>query len=301
MTGIPNANDGKGGAPRLRIGMSLLTLTGLPEWSIGPKGELADRLAQVREARVEAVQAHMPDIVRAIQDAGLVATALARVDKPEDALVVARRGKSWGCDCTTLHVGTGFESDDEAFALIDAIVDASIAENYPLFVETHRATAAQDMKRTLDLIQRVPEVRFNGDFSHWYTGGEMTYGSVDAKLDRLQPAIRRTRFLHGRISTPGCIQIPVRDGEQEAHVSVFRKFWSRSFAGFLASARPGDVMGFYPELLPASYHYARLMRTASGTLSEESDRWGEALALIDIARVCWNAALDAPKSPTTEI
>jgi hypothetical protein len=285
-----NVNDGSRGTPRLRIGISLSTVTELPEWSTGPKGQLVERLVAIREAGIEAAQAHLPDLMRAIQSAGLVATAIARVDKPEDARVVARRSKDWGCDCTTLHVGTGFESDDEAIALLSAIVDASTVERHPLFVETHRATVTQDMKRTLDMVARLPELRFNGDFSHWYTGQEMTYGVLDHKLDRLQPVLQRTRFLHGRISSPGCIQIPVRDGGQQAHIDAFRRFWSQSFAGFLAHAQPGDVMGFYPELLPPSYHYARLIRSASGELTEESDRWAEALALIGIARECWSSA-----------
>jgi hypothetical protein len=287
---IANVNDSSRGAPRLRIGISLSTLMGLPEWSTAPKGELIERLVAVRAAGIEAAQAHMPDLMRAIQGAGLIATAIARVDKPEDARVVARRGKDWGCDCTTLHVGTGFERDDESLALMSAIIDASAAEGHPMFVETHRATATQDMKRTLDLVARLPELRFNGDFSHWYTGAEMTYGVIDQKLDRLQPVLQRTRFLHGRISSPGCIQIPVRDPGQEMHVDVFRQLWSRSFTGFLAQAQSGDVMGFYPELLPPSYHYARVVRNASGEWTEESDRWAEALALIDIARACWNDA-----------
>jgi len=267
--------------------MNLLTLVDLPAWSSGPKGTWPEILAQLRERGIEAVQAHLPDIVRAIQDAGLVATALARVDVVQDARVVAKRGKDWGCDCTTLHVGTGFESDAEARALMEAIVDASAAEGHALFVETHRATALQDMKRTQDLLAWVPELRFNGDFSHWYTGAEMTYGSVDEKLDRLAPVLERTRFIHGRVSTPGCIQIPVRRSGQEAHVAVFRKLWTSCFAGFLEQAQPGEVMGFYPELLPASYHYARLLPSPTGELREESDRWDEALCLADIARECW--------------
>jgi hypothetical protein len=115
----------------------------------------------------------------------------------------------------------------------------------------------------------------------------MTYGSVDEKLDRLAPVLERTRFIHGRVSTPGCIQIPVRRSGQEVHVAVFRKLWTRCFAGFIEQAQPGEVMGFYPELLPASYHYARLLPSPTGELREESDRWDEALCLADIARECW--------------
>jgi hypothetical protein len=287
MLTIANTNDGSGRGPRLRIGLNLLTVTALPAWSQGPKGEPLEMLVAAREAGFEAVQTRDPEMAR---KAGLVPTALMRVDKPEDAKRVAASGSDNGYDCTTLHVGTGFESDGEARELMEAIIEASAALRHPMFVETHRATVTQDMKRTLDLAAACPGLRFNGDFSHWYTGSEMTYGDIDAKITRLKPVFERTRFLHGRVSDPGCIQIPVRDGSQQKHVDRFCRFWTASFSGFLESAAPGDYFGFYPELLPASYHYARLVRDEAGEMTEETDRWTEALHLVGIARDCWAQA-----------
>ena len=109
----------------------------------------------------------------------------------------------------------------------------------------------------LDLVERVPTMRFNGDFSHWYTGAEMTYGDLAAKIERLSPVLARTRFLHGRVSDPGCAQVAIGGGANAQHLAVFRDFWTRAFRGFLAEAAPGDVIGFYPELLSPAFHYAR--------------------------------------------
>lgn len=292
MTQVPNFSCGGGDPPRLLVGISLVTLLSPPAWSRSPKGGLAEMLEGVKAAGYEAVQCRDPQAAR---DAGLVPTAIGRVDRPQDAREQARRCKGEGYNGLTLHVGTGFEADDEVARLAEAIVEASVAEAFPVYVETHRATITQDMKRTLDLVERVPEVRFNGDFSHWYTGQEMTYGDLDAKLERLRPVTDRTRFLHGRVSSPGCIQVGVRDGSQEAHLDVFRRFWIRSFEGFLAEAAPGEVFGFYPELLPPSYHYARLIPGPDGEPREEADRWEEALALVAVARDCWRQATEAPR------
>jgi hypothetical protein len=284
---IPNTNDASGRAPRLRIGLSLITLLQLPPWSAGPRGSTSEVLAALKDAGFEAVQTRDAAAAHA---AGLVPTAAARVDAPADALRVARHGLDQGYDCTTLHVGTGFESDDEARALMEAILDASARTGHPLLVETHRATVTQDMKRTLDLAAAFPELRFNGDFAHWYTGLEMTYGDLEMKLARMAPVLERTRFLHGRVSDPGCIQIPPGAEASAKHVAFFRRMWTASLKGFLASAAPGDVFGFYPELLPASLCYARQVPDTSGALTEESDRWLDALALVRIARQCWAEA-----------
>ena len=287
MARVPNMSGETGQPPRLLVGISLVTLLSPPAWSKTPRGDAAAVLAGVKAAGYEAVQGRDPHPARA---AGLVPTAIGRLDRPGDARELARTHKDAGCNALTLHVGTGFETDDEAVRLAEAIVEASDAEGLPIYLETHRATMTQDMKRTLDLAARVPELRFNGDFSHWYTGAEMTYGDLAAKLERLRPVTDRTRFLHGRISSPGAIQVSAHGGTQTEHLDVFRTLWTRCFEGFLASAEPGDVFGFYPELLPASFHYARLIPGADGEPTEEADRWEEALFLVDVARACWRDA-----------
>ena len=294
MTAVRNTNDGSDGAPRLLVGLNALTLMGLPEHSTGPKGSPREVLDQVKAAGYEAIQTRDPATAR---DAGLIPAALARVDRASDAREVAIRDRDAGYHCTTMHVGTGFESDAEATALAEAIVEASLAEDYPLYVETHRATLTQDMRRTLDLVDRVPALRFNGDFSHWYTGAEMTYGDLPAKIERLAPVLARTRFLHGRVSDPGCVQVAVGGGANAQHVAVFRDFWTRAFRGFLAEAGPGDVIGFYPELLSPAFHYARQIPDGHGGLREETDRWTEALDLVAIARDCWTQALQPEPAP----
>lgn len=287
MAGIRNMSDGGAGAPRLLVGLNLVTLMSLPAWSKAPQGDPARVLESLKAAGYEAVQGRDPQSALA---AGLAPAAIFRLDRPQDALDLARRFKAVGANALTLHVGTGFESDAEMTALARAIVEASEAEAFPIYVETHRATMTQDMRRTLDLVERVPALRFNGDFSHWYTGAEMTYGDLAAKLERLRPITDRTRFLHGRVSSSGAIQVPVRDGANDAHLEVFKTLWTRCFEGFLASAKPGDLFGFYPELLPASLGYARLIPDGEGGLREEADRWEEALFLCEVARECWAAA-----------
>jgi hypothetical protein len=291
---VRNTTDGGRDPPRLLIGLNALTLMGLPEDSRGPKGSPREVMDRVRAAGYEAIQTRDPATAR---DAGLLPAALGRVDQVADARHVAVRDRDAGYHCTTLHVGTGFESDDEMTALAEATVEASLAEDHPLYVETHRATITQDMRRTLDLVQRVPALRFNGDFSHWYTGAEMTYGDLPAKIERLSPVLARTRFLHGRVSDPGCAQVAIGDGANAQHLAVFRDLWSRVFRAFLADAAPGDMIGFYPELLSPAFHYARQVPDGHGGLREETDRWVEALDLVAVARACWQDALQPEPAP----
>jgi hypothetical protein len=282
---VPNRNDGSGRAPRLRIEFNLGTLNELPEWSTGPKLDLPDLYEVLKTHGFEAIQGGDNEKARA---AGLDVTGFGWIGSADQTQQFARQWKDEGHTCVTLHVGNNFMPDDEMARIAEGIVAASSETGLPLFVETHRATMTQDVYRTLRLVERVPGLRFNGDFSHWYTGHEMNYGPVEEKLERMQPVLERTRYIHGRISSPGSIQVPIRDGSPE-YVAHFRTMWTRAFRGFLASAKPGDIFGFAPEILGPP-NYARLFRQTDGELREETDRWQEAQKMIEIAKECFAEA-----------
>jgi len=178
------------------------------------------------------------------------------------------------------------EDDTEGARLIEAVLTASLMHGIPMYVETHRATLFQDMQRTVKFIERFPELRFNGDFSHWYTGSEMVYGGFERKLAFIEPVIERVRFVHGRIGNPGCMQVAVGAEDQASYVQHFRQIWTRCFAAYLRDPAPQqEFIAFAAELLAPGIYYAR---TFGGV--EESDRWEQSLRLVGIARECFAAA-----------
>lgn len=273
--------------PGLRVYLNLMSLEDLPAWSASPRTREPERLlAAIGEAGYEGVQFIGP-VTPAEQAAcarlGLGKCGLGRVNQPDDALALARRFHQEELECATLHVGWGLEDDDEAARLIEAVLAAELATGVPLYVETHRATIFQDMWRTVRLVERFPELRFNGDFSHWYTGLEMVYGGFDRKVEFIGPVLERVRFLHGRIGSPGCIQVDIGDGDTAAqpYVAHFETLWKACFQGFRAAAAAGDRMLFVPELLSPRIYYGRLLAPGG---EEESDRWQQSLVLARLAR-----------------
>lgn len=288
LTATPNTRDGKNHAPRIKNFLSLGNVAELPDFSVGPKGDAEAILAEIKKAGYDGVQGGDPALVR---KHGLELAAGGRVNLPGEALPMAKKARDEGAVCQTLHVGWGLETDDEMNRLAEDILTASEKSGLPLYVETHRATMIQDMWRTVCLVKRFPELRFNGDFSHWYTGLEMVYGGFEKKLAFIKPVLERVRFIHGRIGDPGSMQVKVEGNEGETFVQHFRSLWTESFAGFLASAKPGDFMIFCPELLWAKNFYARLFPGPQGALVEETDRWKEALLYLKIARECFESVL----------
>jgi hypothetical protein len=286
---IKNTNDGTRNPPYLRVDLNMGTLAHLPDFSTGPRGSNETTHQAIKQAGFGGIQGGDAIICKAL---GLGYTGGGRVDKIGDAERIAREGMENGLGCTTLHVGTGFESDAEMDALVADIIAVSESTGHPLYIETHRATITQDIWRTVEMAKRFPDIRFNGDFSHWYTGHEIVYGDIEKKLEFMTPVLDRVRFLHGRIGSPGCMQVDIGDGKGRTYVEHFKEMWTRSFTGFLKTAAPGDYICFAPELLFPSIYYARVFPNALGELVEEGDRWQQALLYGEIARECFAAAKD---------
>ena len=267
--------------PRLLAYMNWLTLEGLQEPRQG-------WLRAIRDAGYEGVQFIEPTppkwVERAL-DLDLRVCGSGRVNKPGDAPRLAAEAQLLGLECLTLHVGWGHEEDDEAAHLIDAVLSASARYGIPLYVETHRATIFQDTWRTVNFVRRFPELRFNGDFSNWYTGLEFVYGDFEEKLGFIQPVMERTEFIHGRIGNPCVMQVDVGTFENALrlpYVQHFRTMWTQVFTAFIRNHPADGVFRFSPELLSARIFFAREING-----KEESDRWEQSLVLTRIARDCF--------------
>jgi len=258
----------------------------LPTWSSMPTGEA--RLPALKAAGYSGIQS---SDLKHFENQGFDFSHSGRVDQLVDADAIARLGRDKGYMCTTLHVGHGLETDLQACALIESILEAQNTYNYPLIIETHRATITQDARRTLDFVERFPELRFNADFSHWYTGQEMVYGDFDARIEALSPIFERIAYVHGRISSPGQIQIDVSDPFYAQSVQHFKLMWRLSCEGFINNAKAGDAFIFAPEVLPHIIHYGPSQADGKGGHEETSDRWQQCAQLLTIFKQCWADAL----------
>ena len=285
--GIKNTNDGSANLPFLRIDINYGTCDELPSFSIGPKGNDREKHAAIAKAGFGGIQDGNPELCK---EFNLQITAHARVNKVGDLEDLLPVWKSLNYNCATVHLGWGMESDLQMDELVNYIIQCSTRYNFPIYIETHRATITQDMYRTVEMVKRFPEIRFNADFSHWYTGQEMVYGGLENKLEFIEPVFDRVRFIHGRIGNPGSIQVDIDEAENLNYVMDFKKMWTKSFVGFLKTAQPGDYICFTIELLKSDIFYARTIKT-NHVIQEEGDRWQQALLYKDIIKECWEDAL----------
>lgn len=290
-------NDGSSHPPTLKVYMNLETLEGLRPGTVWPGLDGLSCLQHLLEDGFDGFQ--LAGDRPPIPDAPLPHCGMDRINAPDEADMVAAKHVARGDQCITVHVGWGLEDDNESFRLVEATLNASERYSIPIFIETHRATITQDVWRTVQITRRFPEVRFNGDFSHYYCGQELVYGDWSAKLAFMEPIFERIGFIHGRIASPGCMQVAIDTDldsrPRQAHGVVnflehFRTLWTRAMVGFLANSQIGDSLIFAPELLPGTHYYARMFLHSSGHLIEESDRYAQALLYKSLARSCFGDA-----------
>jgi len=290
---ICNVNDGSTNAPRLTLYGNAWGLLELPQRPSKQTWAFEVVLDKIREAGFEGMQADASS-ASVVRKHGLRFAASGRVNSPLDTDDVINHAADVGADAVTLHVGWGMETDAEMDAYAQSVLEAAQAHHMPVFIETHRATMVQDIYRTHCLLQRWPDLRFNGDFSHYYCGAEMTYQGFDITRSYLLPILQRVGFFHGRVSNAECIQVDAvdaGDGQTNAHGRDFLWMWETGATFWLKQAHQGDILPFAPELGPPSSGYS-LTYVRNGELAELSDRWAQTLVLARLAQQAFeNAAM----------
>ncbi len=282
MMGPPHINDGSGKPPRLVVYAHTWALLELPRRPSQRDWSFEEALERVIEAGFQGVQGE-PERAEQILKRGLRFAAGGRANTVVEVDALIDRSADASAECVTLHLGWGNEDDDGIDALVGAVLNASARRGLPAYIETHRATVVQDLWRTNRLIERIPEIRFNGDYSHYYCANEVPYRGFAGFRDQLGPVLERTCFFHGRVSNGQSMQVSIEDAENAGHLEHFKSLWRSAMAAWLRAARPGDLLPFVPELGPPSSGYAITHADSRGVRHELSDRWAAMLRLKRIA------------------
>jgi sugar phosphate isomerase/epimerase len=287
MTLPLNYKDGGSAPPRLRIQHSLWSLRKLPmnaptEWT------LDEKFSRVRAAGFEAVECWLSD-----SDEKEVTEALKRHDlrlvlghrpfKVEQTREVVERAVRLGADFVFAQPADAFTPLDDVVKLLAEGRKIAADSGIPFFVETHRNNYTENLPQTIALIERIPDIRFTADLSHFVVVGEF-YGWEDERAhERMMPVLERTAHMHGRIGNGEQVQVDVGDGSG-ATPQFFVRLWTIAMRHWLQQAKPGDVFPFASELGPPRY----AITLPDG--SEFSDRWEQSLVMKRLAEQAWKQA-----------
>lgn len=194
-----------------------------------------------------------------------------------------------GADFVNCHIMNNFVVGRAAETLIRDLIDEAKGYSIPFFVETHRGRVTQDLHRTVDYVNAIPDLRLTIDLSHYALAGEMEHISEQASelFDRL---LRRTSCIHGRISNGQQIQVDIGPNAEHPLVESYTNLWSKGMAYWLEQADPGDILPVLPELGPPNYAITSDSYIYGGQHRQEiSDRWQQALIIKNLFFKAWDA------------
>jgi hypothetical protein len=286
----PPINDHSENPPRLVVYAHTWALLELPRQPSSHGWSFEEAVEHVVEAGFEGIQGE-PERAAYVLGRGLRFAAGGRANTIAEVDALIGRSADQGAECVTLHLGWGNENDQNIDELVRAVLKAAERRSVPAYIETHRATAVQDLWRTNRLTERIPDIRFNGDYSHYYCANEVPYRGFAGFQEQLQPVLERTCFFHGRVSNGQSLQVSFEDNDRVGHLENFKTLWRSAMSHWLRAARPGDLLPFVPELGPPSSGYAITYADERGVCHELADRWAEMLLLKRIAEDLFSEVL----------
>jgi hypothetical protein len=167
---------------------------------------------------------------------------------------------------------------DAMVGVIRAWLGLADQEGVPIQFETHRGCITNDLFTTLQLLDRVPEMRLAADLSHYVLDREMDFPITPEMNALVARVLDRSDSFQGRIGSRQHIQIPFNLPQYRKWLDPYVAWWTRGLTA--CRARNGRCV-FLCELGPPEY----AITDAAGR--ELSDRWEEALQLMAIARALW--------------
>jgi len=160
----------------------------------------------------------------------------------------------------------------------------SMAERYsfPVLLETHRNGTLNDLFFTLEVLERVPELRLCADLSHFVVDRELQIPLNETDEGYFSTILERSDSFQGRISNNQQIQIAIDFPQHQEWVAQYRQWWQQGMSGWYARQNHDATLNFLVELGPPAY------AITGADQRELSDRWQEGLQIREWVEAIWS-------------
>ncbi|WP_317967993.1 TIM barrel protein [Paenibacillus sp. CCS19] len=205
----------------------------------------------------------------------------------EDMRNALERAAAYGSiRAVNVQVLTPFVTGDAAVTLLSGIADLADEYKLPVNVETHRGTITQDLIRTAEYAERIPNLRLTADLSHYVLAGEMLNVPEQAEA-YFQLLLSRADCIHARLSNGEQIQVDIGTDGSHPMLARYGQWWQDGMRSWQQSHPEGGSLLFVPELGPPPY--AITIDEPTNRKREISDRWEQSLTLMRYARSLWDS------------
>ncbi|MDX8346541.1 sugar phosphate isomerase/epimerase [Cognatiyoonia sp. IB215446] len=170
---------------------------------------------------------------------------------------------------------------DDMVPVIEAWMDMADRIGVPIQFETHRNCITNDLFVTLQLLERIPDMRLCADLSHYVVDREFWFPLSDHDMGLMSLILQRSDSFQGRVASRQQIQLQLDFPQNKKWVDLFKGWWREGLADWRKRNESGDCI-FVCELGPPEY----AMTDAQGR--EMSNRWEEAQVIASWVRQMWD-------------
>lgn len=154
-------------------------------------------------------------------------------------------------------------------------------EGVPVLFETHRDSILNDLYYTVQLLERMPELRLAADLSHCVVDREMRLPPSEQDDFYIRRILEHADCIQGRVASREQVQVPIGFPQHQGWVRQFREWWLQGMDTWRMSHGDEETLVFLCELGPPPY------AITDADQEELSDRWQEALTIRDWIREMW--------------
>lgn len=152
-------------------------------------------------------------------------------------------------DFINSHTGKDYFSFDDNCRIIEAAENVASRSGIPILHETHRGRFTFHAASMLPYLEKFPELKLTGDFSHWCTVSESMLQDQKAIVERITPHVHH---IHARVGHEHSPQVndPFAP-EWNQHMNAFVSWWKKIIAAQSVNGKRSITIT--PEFGPVPY------------------------------------------------
>jgi len=186
-----------------------------------------------------------------------------------------------GADHVNLQPNVRPRRLEDCIPLLEGWRRLSEQSGVAVHVETHRDRMTTDLFFVLDMLEQFPNLKLLADLSHFLVGREFAWPIDDENHGYIHEILDHSWAFHGRVASREQVQIEISFPHHKMWLDTFLDWWDYGFRSWRKRNPDDATCAFVCEFGPKPY----AITGPDG--NDTTDRWKEALMLMDLVRETW--------------
>lgn len=258
----------------------------------GQERTLEQNVAMIADARFDGVSAQYVDadfvrrLTNLLRPHVMVAEGQCFPQTLDDLKPVLEIATRFGCHHIDIQPDVRPRRIEDCLPLLEGWRRLAEQVAFPVYIETHRDRMTTDLHFTLDLLDRMPDLKLVADLSHFLVGREFAWPVPEEAHAQIRRVLDNAEALHGRVASREQVQVEISFPQHQMWVGLFLDWWEYAMRSWRRRSADDATLAFVCELGPQPY----AISGADG--NDLADRWQDSLLLRELVQARWNGLGD---------